>query len=612
MHKLLIEDDEGKTVAVPLIREEITIGRVEGNTIRLTEQNVSRKHARLTLRGGALRLEDLGSYNGTSLNGSLISGVAALKDGDVILIGDYRLGIQEEKTDKAAPPPSTPTESLPAAPAVADVMEGQPTIPISTLTAQTAFSEPPARLVVTSRFLSGAEFVLDRISAVIGRTPENDIVINHKSISRHHAKIVREGNRYTILDLESANGVRVGGTDHDRVDLQSGDVIELGEVRLRFLSGDAGVYDEPQAWYQNKKILAIALGGAAVGLGVVTMILLSHGSGSSVPAPPVAPPVASAPPSPPPPPVAPVVQPTQPTPPPAAEPPPPPVPTVPTAELLAEAKKSAKAEKWDEALATVGKAITQEPGSIEAAELKKTIEVEKARGEKLVALTQSLADKDFDAVLQGTAEIPDESMYKAKAAELHKTARTQFIVAHLEAAKDKLAANDCDEARREAELVIGQDAKNKKATGIIKRCEAMQKVAQAEPVAEAPKPAPKPAPVPVASKPAARHVAAVATARSAAPKNTEPPKVDATPPGDPDKLIKDAQQAWFHGQYAAAIDSARKALRAKPNLMNAYQIIAVCSCALHDADGATRAYEKLDERNKVFVKTACQKNGIGF
>ena len=103
MHKLLIEDDEGKTVAVPLIREEITIGRTEGNTIRLTEQNVSRKHARLTLRNGVLRIEDLGSYNGTSLNGSALSGVASLKDGDVILIGDYRLGIQEDRTSQAVP-----------------------------------------------------------------------------------------------------------------------------------------------------------------------------------------------------------------------------------------------------------------------------------------------------------------------------------------------------------------------------------------------------------------------------------------------------------------------------------------------------------------------------
>src|ERR1039458_5752970 len=103
MHKLLIEDDEGKTVAVPLIREEITIGRTDGNTIRLTEQNVSRKHARLTLRSGVLRIEDLGSYNGTSLNGSALSGVASLKDGDVILIGDYRLGIPEDRPSQAVP-----------------------------------------------------------------------------------------------------------------------------------------------------------------------------------------------------------------------------------------------------------------------------------------------------------------------------------------------------------------------------------------------------------------------------------------------------------------------------------------------------------------------------
>ena len=47
MYKLIIEDDEGKTTVVPLIRDEITIGRKEGNTIRLTERNVSRRHAKL-------------------------------------------------------------------------------------------------------------------------------------------------------------------------------------------------------------------------------------------------------------------------------------------------------------------------------------------------------------------------------------------------------------------------------------------------------------------------------------------------------------------------------------------------------------------------------------
>jgi hypothetical protein len=143
--------------------------------------------------------------------------------------------------------------------------------------APTAFSEPPARLVVASRFMSGTEFILDRPAHVIGRTGENDIILNHKSISRHHAKIVREGARYVILDLESANGVRVGGVEGDRIELQSGDVIELGEVRLRFLSGDSALYDEPRAWYKNKGLLGLAVGGgAAVGGTAAGLRLFGH------------------------------------------------------------------------------------------------------------------------------------------------------------------------------------------------------------------------------------------------------------------------------------------------------------------------------------------------
>jgi ABC transport system ATP-binding/permease protein len=619
MHKLLIEDDEGKTVAVPLIREEITIGRTDGNTIRLTEQNVSRKHARLTLRGGVLRIEDLGSYNGTRLNGSTLSGVSPLKDGDVILIGDYRLGIQEELAGLAKPLESTAPAVAPS-PVVEEAMDGQPTIPVSTMMAQAAlaqtpFAEPPARLVIASRFMAGTEFVLDRPSQVLGRTPENEIVLNHKSISRHHAKIVHDGSHYVILDLESANGVRVGGAEVDRTELQSGDVIELGEVRLRFLSGDSALDEASPAWYRNKKIVAVGLAGTTVG--VVLLLVFAFGGGhkapivASVPAEPqpVAAPAA--------PPVPPVVQPTPPTPPPSEEPKAaePAEPAVPVADLLADAKKKAHAEKWEDALALIAKILAQEPASVEATTLSKAIEAEKQYSEKMATLKQAMANKEFDAVLQGTSEIPDESMYKPRAIELHKNAQTQFVALHLQAATSKLAANECDDARREAELVLGLEAKNKKAASVIKKCEALAAKAAAPEPATKPEPPAKPEPVVAAAKPAPRPKAPPTVAREPRPaKWVEPakPAEPAAPAADPDKLIKEAQQAWLRGQYGAAIDSARKALRAKPGLTNAYQIIAVCSCALHDADSAAKAVERLDDRNKQFVKSACQKNGISF
>jgi hypothetical protein len=63
-------------------------------------------------------------------------------------------------------------------------------------------------------------------------------------------------------------------------------------------------------------------------------------------------------------------------------------------------------------------------------------------------------------------------------------------------------------------------------------------------------------------------------------------------------------------QCGSAIDISRKALRARPGMADAYQIIAVCSCSLRDAEGATRAYARLDEKSRSLVHSLCQKNGI--
>src|SRR5688500_16409495 len=97
MHKLTIEDDEGKTVVVPLIRDEITVGRQEGNSIRLTERNISRRHARFYRQTGILYVEDLGSYNGIKVNGTRITEPTPLKDGDLVLVGDYKLTVRADK-----------------------------------------------------------------------------------------------------------------------------------------------------------------------------------------------------------------------------------------------------------------------------------------------------------------------------------------------------------------------------------------------------------------------------------------------------------------------------------------------------------------------------------
>jgi ABC-type multidrug transport system ATPase subunit len=69
----------------------------------------------------------------------------------------------------------------------------------------------------------------------IGRTPDNDIVVNHPQVSSKHAALIRDGNNLFIEDRGSANGTFVRGqrvTPHQRVPVQNGERILLGPMPL--------------------------------------------------------------------------------------------------------------------------------------------------------------------------------------------------------------------------------------------------------------------------------------------------------------------------------------------------------------------------------------------
>jgi pSer/pThr/pTyr-binding forkhead associated (FHA) protein len=240
MFQLIIEDDSGRTTVVPLppSREEITIGRKEGNTIRLIEQNISRYHARLVRSQNGYYIEDKGSYNGTKINGDKITGRRHLKEGDKIVLGDYRLALKYEK-DKEAPAPKAAPERPP---------------------------EPRPRLCLLSGPTAGRMFTLAQDDILLGRTDENDIILSHPSISRNHAKIITQGNAYQIVDLGSANGVRVNGQEFGKAELRPGDKVDLGHVRLRFIgpteefSYDPSMKEDPEA--EENAAQEAAQGGA--------------------------------------------------------------------------------------------------------------------------------------------------------------------------------------------------------------------------------------------------------------------------------------------------------------------------------------------------------------
>jgi pSer/pThr/pTyr-binding forkhead associated (FHA) protein len=653
--KLTIEDDEGKTTVIPLIRDEMSIGRQEGNTIRLTERNISRKHARLVRQNGTMYVEDLASYTGVRVNGARIVAMTPVAEGDEVQIGDYKLMVRVDRPaaavnhDRPTMPampaalgpmnsvggsvaiptrgtPAMAAQAAQAAPAqtrqspvvaleaarisapapvvrqsapvphsvsaVPDPLEAQPTIPVRTLSevpSQQATSQAGARLVVLTSDLGGHEFALARASVVIGRTEENDIVINHRSISRHHAKIVREGDRYTIVDLQSANGVRVNNEDYERIELNPGDVIELGHVKLRFVGPFEHYVFDPNVKHDRRPfpLRMIAGLGAAIATVAVAVVVLRPGA----PAPASAPVAATTAPA----------QAAPPAPAPAMAPPPATtaVPAGPAPQtLFADATRAATAEDWlgaRTALDKLGSSTGDTALDQKVAELAKRVELERQAGATFALLSEAAATRKYADALARYGEIPAASLYKARGKARVDEVRELLVAERLADAEKARAAGHCADVRDAATEIAQLEPKNTLAPQLVRLCKA------------------KPEP---SARPARTHTVAAA-APSRAERQTE--KADKAeraeaPPSEPevdaDALMKQSREAWLRQQCGSAIELARKALKAKPGMSDAYQIIAVCSCSLKDVESATRAYGKLDERNRNLVRSLCQKNGV--
>ena len=75
-------------VTFPLEGDQLIIGRDSSNSVAINDAEISRKHSRLSFQGGKYVLEDLGSTNGTFVNGQRLAGPVVLKPGDVVSLGE--------------------------------------------------------------------------------------------------------------------------------------------------------------------------------------------------------------------------------------------------------------------------------------------------------------------------------------------------------------------------------------------------------------------------------------------------------------------------------------------------------------------------------------------
>jgi hypothetical protein len=92
-----------------------------------------------------------------------------------------------------------------------------------------------AKVIVTLNDQVQQEVALLKSRLTIGRRPNNDLVLDHLTVSGQHGAIDSAPNGAFILDLGSTNGTLVNGQPITKHLLQNGDVIEIGKCKLKFL-----------------------------------------------------------------------------------------------------------------------------------------------------------------------------------------------------------------------------------------------------------------------------------------------------------------------------------------------------------------------------------------
>ncbi|MGC9524348.1 MAG: FHA domain-containing protein [Limnospira sp.] len=196
----------------PLDGEPTSIGRSPDNMIVIDDPSVSRHHAQIQAEGDRYLIVDLGSTLGTEVNAVKISPHSPhpLVDCDIIQIGNTQLkfGLTSLAT---APTQISASAEEDATEVVSQLPEKQGTL------------------------LSCVLDLRGRDLLTIGRDESNDTVVNHPSVSRHHAQIARQNGSFILTDLNSTNGTFVNGkpVTGDRT-LMVGDTIRIGPCRFTF------------------------------------------------------------------------------------------------------------------------------------------------------------------------------------------------------------------------------------------------------------------------------------------------------------------------------------------------------------------------------------------
>jgi len=286
------------------LTKDATAGRLAGSEVLLNEGQASRNHARFTFDQNSVWLEDLGSSNGTFINGARIAARVQLAEGDRLrfYVEEFDVSLSGATAGEVAPTefiampvPATAPQSLeatllpgvgaapaPAAPAAdapsaaKTTEDGGPqkrpgswadsgamraaakgTLYIAVEVFKQAFGRAEAPAVAAPdmdapqlQILSGhrrSSNVLLLLGAggvaewSVGSDAQRDVVLPDDGVSSLHARIVNDGKHWKVVDQMSSNGTFVNDKRSSMSYLSAGDRVRFGPIECVFQIPKGGV-----------------------------------------------------------------------------------------------------------------------------------------------------------------------------------------------------------------------------------------------------------------------------------------------------------------------------------------------------------------------------------
>jgi pSer/pThr/pTyr-binding forkhead associated (FHA) protein len=213
----IIVTREGQEVERYLVnKDRMTIGRSVSNDIVLEDLSVSRSHAEISVEGGRFFLTDMGSANGSRVNGVSVTDTEIFHD-DVILIGESTLLFVTTPSETEPVPETETPQPQPAG-------DGGGT-EVAFLTVQSPRQRPQLNAVTLS-------------SARIGRARDNEIRVVDWFVEPCQARIQRDPEGFRLVNLAPRTPIFCNQEIFENVLLQDGDVIQMGMSQIAFALQD--------------------------------------------------------------------------------------------------------------------------------------------------------------------------------------------------------------------------------------------------------------------------------------------------------------------------------------------------------------------------------------